>query len=59
MSITTKTGDKGTTSLFGGKRVDKDDPQIQVIGVVDEENAISHRGQAFRQVRDFLAVFKS
>ena len=26
---------------------------------VDEENAISHRGQAFRQVRDFLAVFKS
>ena len=50
MSITTKTGDKGTTSLFGGKRVDKDDPQIQVIGAIDE--ATSFIGFASESIKD-------
>jgi len=36
MSITTKTGDDGTTALFGGKRVSKDDPQIEAYGTIDE-----------------------
>lgn len=38
--IYTKTGDKGTTGLFGGKRVDKDYERIQAYGTVDELNAV-------------------
>lgn len=37
--IYTKTGDKGKTSLFGGKRVLKDSIRIEAIGNVDELNA--------------------
>jgi len=40
MKIYTKTGDKGETSLFGGKRVWKDDLRINAYGTVDELNAI-------------------
>lgn len=36
MSIYTKTGDRGETSLFGGKRVSKADLQIEAYGTVDE-----------------------
>lgn len=39
MKIYTKTGDKGTTSLFGGKRVSKADLRIDTYGTVDELNA--------------------
>ena len=39
MSIYTKTGDKGETSLLGGKRVSKSCLEMQVIGEIDELNA--------------------
>ena len=39
MKIYTKTGDKGETSLFGGKRVSKSCLEMQVIGELDELNA--------------------
>jgi len=36
MKIYTKTGDKGQTSLIGGKRVPKYHPRIEAYGTVDE-----------------------
>ena len=39
MKIYTKTGDKGDTGLFGGGRVQKDDPRVEAYGDVDELNA--------------------
>ena len=39
MKIYTKTGDKGKTSLFGGKKVPKSDLRIDAYGTVDELNA--------------------
>ncbi|MGO3690480.1 MAG: cob(I)yrinic acid a,c-diamide adenosyltransferase [Psychroflexus halocasei] len=39
MKIYTKTGDKGTTALFGGSRVPKHHIRIESYGTVDELNA--------------------
>lgn len=39
MKIYTKTGDQGSTSLFGGKRVSKADLRIDTYGTVDELNS--------------------
>ena len=40
MKIYTKTGDDGTTGLFGGERVPKDAERIDAYGTVDELNAV-------------------
>lgn len=40
MKIYTKTGDKGETALFGGKRISKDDMRIESYGSVDELNSV-------------------
>ena len=39
MKIYTKTGDKGTTALFGGTRVPKNHLRIDAYGTIDELNA--------------------
>lgn len=35
-NVTTKTGDKGTTSLASGERVPKDDRRVELYGTLDE-----------------------
>lgn len=39
MSVYTKTGDKGKTGTFGGKRISKSSKLIQAIGAIDELNS--------------------
>lgn len=39
MSVYTKTGDKGKTGTFGGKRISKSSKLIQTIGAIDELNS--------------------
>lgn len=39
MKIYTRTGDEGSTSLFGGKRVSKSELRIEAYGTIDELNA--------------------
>lgn len=39
MKVYTKTGDKGQTSLFGGRRISKSDLRIESYGTVDELNS--------------------
>jgi cob(I)alamin adenosyltransferase len=50
MSIATRTGDDGTTSLLYGQRVPKDHPQIEAVGACDELNVAL--GAAKTLVRD-------
>ena len=42
--ITTKKGDKGTTSLYSGERVPKNNINIKIVGIIDE--LVSHLGLA-------------
>lgn len=46
MSISTKTGDDGTTGLWSGERIGKDELRVECYGTVDELNA--HLGLARR-----------
>lgn len=58
MKIYTKTGDKGTTALFGGKRVSKADLRIDTYGTVDELNSYVGlvRDQPVNQIRKNILV---
>src|SRR5437762_13775225 len=58
MKIYTKTGDSGTTSLFGGKRVSKADLRIDTYGTIDELNSWSGlvRDQEVNQKRSNILV---
>ncbi|PKQ22605.1 MAG: ATP:cob(I)alamin adenosyltransferase [Actinobacteria bacterium HGW-Actinobacteria-5] len=38
-NVYTRTGDAGSTGLFGGSRVPKQDPEVEAYGTVDEANA--------------------
>jgi len=39
MSISTGTGDNGSTEIIGGKRLAKDHPLVECLGTIDELNA--------------------
>ncbi|MFD2035279.1 cob(I)yrinic acid a,c-diamide adenosyltransferase [Belliella marina] len=56
MKIYTKTGDAGTTSLLGGKRVSKGHIKIDAYGTVDELNAYIGllRDQEINKSRNFI-----
>jgi len=49
MSICTKTGDKGKTSLWSGERIEKNSPRVEAYGTVDELN--SHLAEARHLVK--------
>ncbi|MBI2419308.1 MAG: cob(I)yrinic acid a,c-diamide adenosyltransferase [Ignavibacteriales bacterium] len=52
MKIYTKSGDAGETSLFGGRRVYKDDTRLEAYGTIDELNAVL--GVAQSTAKDLL-----
>lgn len=54
MNLYTKTGDDGSTGLFGGSRVPKCDPRVDAYGEVDEANAAI--GVALTQSEDAQLV---
>lgn len=54
MRIYTRTGDKGKTSIIGG-RVDKDDVRVDAYGTVDEVNCFV--GQAIAQLEEHRVLF--
>jgi cob(I)alamin adenosyltransferase len=58
MKIYTKTGDTGSTALFGGKRVSKADLRIDAYGTVDELNSWLGliRGQPVNAIRNEFLI---
>lgn len=62
MGVTTKTGDRGETSLFTGERIAKDDLRVEVYGIVDNLGSTLGMARAFatnkRVKDDILAVQK-
>lgn len=49
MSISTKGGDKGKTSLWSGERIAKNNARVEAYGTIDELN--SHLGEAKHYVK--------
>ncbi len=61
MKIYTKTGDTGTTALYGGTRVLKDEPRIEAYGTMDELNShighlISHLSESQENISTLLEI---
>ncbi len=50
MRIYTKTGDEGKTSLYGGKRVFKNEIRVNTYGTIDELNSLL--GVALSKIKD-------
>lgn len=53
----TRTGDRGETGLFGGRRVRKDHPRVEAYGTIDELNAaLGLAGSALKQRALVVAI---
>ena len=69
MKVYTKTGDKGKTSLIGGKKVSKADLRIEAYGTIDELNSFigmlrdheanTSRQEILQEIQDVLFVIGS
>ena len=59
MRIYTRTGDDGTTGLFGGSRVPKDDLRIESYGTIDELNSLIGRLLENKEMSDHLDFFRN
>ena len=70
MKTYTKTGDKGTTSLIGGTRVNKDDVRLEAYGTFDELSAFvavlsdsegveTHEIEVLERIQNSLLVLES
>jgi cob(I)alamin adenosyltransferase len=57
MKIYTKTGDQGSTSLYGGKRISKGDLQIDTYGHLDELNVYVGYLRSIPELIDFQEGF--
>lgn len=54
--IYTRTGDKGKTSLFDGKKVFKSDRKVETYGTIDELNSVVGLVSAFIKDKNILKV---
>ena len=59
MKIYTRTGDSGSTGLFGGGRVPKDHPRVAAYGDVDELNSCLGVARATAPVQFFDRLLES
>lgn len=59
MRIYTKTGDDGTTGLFGGARVAKDAARVEAYGTVDELNSVLGLARAENSDGELDALLKT
>lgn len=55
----TRTGDRGETGLFGGRRVPKDHPRVVAYGTIDEVNSALGVAVSFIRQRALAAVVQS
>lgn len=57
MKIYTKTGDNGTTALYGGKRLSKGDLKIEAYGTVDELNSFIGLTATYLEEKEYRDLF--
>lgn len=61
MSISTKTGDDGSTGLWSGERIPKDDLRVEAYGTVDELNSFlgdARRAAETERVKELIDVLQ-
>jgi len=56
MKIYTKTGDRGETSLYDGKRVKKDDIRVESYGTIDELNSALVLARNFIEDQEIVEI---